>query len=89
MPSDASCTETGYATYTCTACGEELSRETVVVPATGTSEDEDEAEYVAILRLYNPYAGEHLYTTDENKVEVLTELGWGSTKTSRSTALRS
>ena len=87
---DPTCTEAGYTTYTCTVCGAELSRETVVVPATGTSEDEDDStvedesdstvededKCIAILRLYNPYTGEHLYTTDEDKVSVLTELGW-------------
>lgn len=50
----------------CSVCGEELSRETVNVPATG----------VAILRLYNPWSGEHLYTIDTNELTVLTGLGW-------------
>ena len=74
----------------CSVCGAELSRETIVVPATGTSEGEDdftvendstvedegEVEYIAILRLYNPYTGEHLYTIDTNELAVLTVLGW-------------
>lgn len=42
----------------------------------GTRSDVPEAEGVAMLRLYNPYTGEHLFTSDANERDTLVPLGW-------------
>lgn len=58
----------GYTTYTCSVCGDSY-----------VETDEDSAiinSCLKVYRLYNPYTGEHLYTTDSNEYSTLAKLGW-------------
>ena len=36
----------------------------------------EEGKSWILHRLYNPYTGEHLYTTDDNEAEILEGIGW-------------
>ena len=49
-------------------------RDLADIPATGPEWDED--DFVRVLRLYNPYSGEHLYTMDEVEYAHLVSIGW-------------
>lgn len=49
-------------------------RDLADIPATGPEWDED--DFVQVLRLYNPYSGEHLYTMDEVEYAHLVSIGW-------------
>lgn len=50
---------------------------TVSVEATSVSvESTSSTTYENVYRLYNPYSGEHHFTTDQNEVINLTSLGW-------------
>lgn len=49
-------------------------RDLADIPATGPEWNED--DFVQVLRLYNPYSGEHLYTMDEVEYAHLVSIGW-------------
>lgn len=61
---EATCAEAGTKERTCSVCG---TKETQTI-AKLTS--------VTMYRLYNPYSGEHLYTSDTEERDFLTVLGW-------------
>ncbi len=72
----------------CETCGEELSRETTIIPATGHIYDdiydlicnacghERPIPSVPMFRMYDPNSGEHFYTGSERERDFLVTNGW-------------
>lgn len=61
---------------TSTTFGSNTGSDTGSDTSTSTSTSDETSDSIQVYRLYNPYSGEHLYTTSSSEYSYLATLGW-------------